>query len=536
MEIAGYCDLVEVGRGAFATVFRARQEALGRDVALKVLTGRSLDADARRRFDRECKAVAALGWHPHVLPVYEAGQSADGHPFLAMELISQGSLADRLRRDGPIGEQDALTLVLQVADALAAAHAAGVVHRDIKPGNVLIGRFGEAKLADFGIAMVGESTSMSGESLSGTLGFMAPELLDGQPATPSTDIYALAASLHLMTTGQAAFSLSRDETPMSLLNRIVREPVPDPMLLGVSSGVANLISRAMAKDRAARFPSAEAFMDAAERAMVRSGWELPPTYTPRSETEESMSTQTATDTPLAGPVEPGAIPVDPTPAPDPPTGAPPSSTGGPPFATRRPILPTPSLHPPEPSFRSYIRRELPSGSPPSPPTSIDRRPGTTASGPTTEVSRSVEPPGATSDGTSPPVLRATIGRPRPVESAPPTSSTAANTAPLGHTPPPPPPVGVAALAKPAPPFTAPMRVPTATVRRPDPPEKSSTATTPRTSGADPLPGSATTIPDEPAVHASRTDTPETRTWLWVVAALIVAGAILLIISAANSSP
>src|SRR5688572_168102 len=117
-DIDGYTDLIEVGRGGFAVVHRARQERLNRQVAIKVLTATDLDDRALARFDRECRAVGELSWHPHVVAVYDSGTTADGRPWLAMEYLERGSYGDRLKRDGPIPWQEAVVLAIQVAEAL----------------------------------------------------------------------------------------------------------------------------------------------------------------------------------------------------------------------------------------------------------------------------------------------------------------------------------------------------------------------------------------------------------------------------------
>ena len=307
MEVAGYQDLRQIGRGAFATVFRARQITLDREVALKVMDLDVDDPDARHRFDRECKAVARLGWHPHVLPVYDAGD-AGRRPYLSMELVTGGSLAERLRADGTFAEEEALELAVQIADALEAAHQEGVIHRDVKPGNVLVDRFGNAKLSDFGVALVGNATGSTIETLSGTLGFLAPELLDGEVATPSSDVYALGATLHLMLTGTSAFRARTGESPLGLLHRISREAPPDLTAHGMSDRLATLVAKMLAKTPAERFARAADFIDAAERVMVANGRPLIATYTPRPSSAASLASKpgsnTATPPPSPGPETP----------------------------------------------------------------------------------------------------------------------------------------------------------------------------------------------------------------------------------------
>lgn len=360
VEVEGYTDLVEIGRGAFATVYRACQVSLDREIALKVLAVTTVDDDARRRFDRECKAIGNLGWHPRVLPVYDAGITASGNPYLAMELLSGGSLAQALHRDGPMVEREALTFAIEIADALEAAHQAGVVHRDVKPGNVLIDRFGEPKLSDFGVAVIGGSATSTGDGLSGTLGFLAPELLDGGAATPSSDVYALGATLHLMVTGTAAFKSKTGESPMALLARIQHEPVSDPGALGVSDAVARLVVRALAKQAADRPPTAQAFIREAERVLVAHGWDLVATYAPRDDQP---------DGPEQSPTR--SEPVPPAP-PETPSGKSPGRAAD----LARDSLPPVSIQPPPVTHRSVVKKETPPG-----PTTPAEATATTSTGP-----------------------------------------------------------------------------------------------------------------------------------------------------------
>ena len=136
IEVEGYADLVELGRGGYAIVYRARQLAVGRTVALKVLSRIDLDDRAFERFDAECRSMGALSWHPNIVTVYDAGRTPGGVPYLAMELLDAGSVAERLHRRGPLPWDEVANLGVQVADALAAAHDVGVLHRDVKPENI----------------------------------------------------------------------------------------------------------------------------------------------------------------------------------------------------------------------------------------------------------------------------------------------------------------------------------------------------------------------------------------------------------------
>ncbi|MBL8775994.1 MAG: protein kinase [Acidimicrobiales bacterium] len=256
--VEGYEDLRQIGRGGFATVYRARQRAFDRVVALKVLDLPDPGPDARERFERECRAIGALSWHPNIVVVHDSGVTADGRLYLAMEFLEAGSLADRVRASGLMPWEEVARAGIEVSGALDTAHEAGTLHRDLKPDNVLVGVFGEAKLGDFGIAAVeGGPATATGESALTVL-YAAPEVLRGARATVASDVYSLASTLHTLLAGRAAFARATDESVAATVLRAVSEPAPDLRALGVPDDLAAVIETAMAKDPAARPPSAAA--------------------------------------------------------------------------------------------------------------------------------------------------------------------------------------------------------------------------------------------------------------------------------------
>lgn len=184
----------ELGRGGFAPVYRARDRRLDRPVAIKLMRP-GADPDARRRFLREARALAALD-HPHIVPIHDVGEVGPTL-YLVMGLM-QGTLAERR----PADPRDAVRRVLEAAEGLAAAHARGILHRDVKPANLLIGADGRIRVADFGLARFTDDPHLTrtGAAL-GTPGFAAPEQYQNQPATPATDVYGLAATLHWLIYG-----------------------------------------------------------------------------------------------------------------------------------------------------------------------------------------------------------------------------------------------------------------------------------------------------------------------------------------------
>jgi serine/threonine-protein kinase PknK len=244
---------VEIGRGGFGVVYRAYQPEFDRFVAIKVLSGLR-DERARRRFDRERRSIGKLSGHPNIVTVHASGFTGDGSPYLVMEYLSGGSLAERLQH-GPVPWPEAFEIGTKLASALQAAHDAGVLHRDIKAENVLVSDRGEPKLADFGIAVLQGGT----ETTSGfTPVHAAPEVLAGQAASPAADVYSLGSMLYALVAGHAAFWRDSDESVYPLMARIANEAVPDLRPVGVPDPVCVLLEQAMAKDPAQRLgPAAE---------------------------------------------------------------------------------------------------------------------------------------------------------------------------------------------------------------------------------------------------------------------------------------
>lgn len=214
-----------LGSGGMAEVFRSRDQVLDRDVAVK-LARDTVGSRDRERFKGEARVLARLS-HPAIVTVLDAGISAD-RPFLVLELIEGRTLADVLQ-EGPLDLDGARTLGVELAEALAYAHAAGVVHRDVKPGNVLLGEAGLVKLADFGIArLLGDTVrhTETGAAV-GTAAYLAPEQVQGNEVTAGTDVYSLGLVLLEGLTGQRAFPGSPTE---SALARLHREPEVPPSL------------------------------------------------------------------------------------------------------------------------------------------------------------------------------------------------------------------------------------------------------------------------------------------------------------------
>nr|WP_232070684.1 protein kinase [Mycobacterium lacus] len=249
----GFVDPVEIGRGGFGVVYRCAQVGLGRLVAIKVLT--ALSDEDRARFAREQQAMARLTGHPHIVAVLQVGQTASGCPFLVMPLCGQGSWRERIAETGALGVDEVLGVGAKIAGALAAAHRVGVVHRDVKPANILLTEYGEPALTDFGIAHISGGFQTATGVYTGTPAFTAPEVIAGVSPGPGADVYGLGATLFAALTGHAAFERRRGEQVVAQFVRITSEPVPDLREHDIPAELAAIIEAAMAREPADR-PSA----------------------------------------------------------------------------------------------------------------------------------------------------------------------------------------------------------------------------------------------------------------------------------------
>jgi Protein kinase domain len=251
-----------LGAGGFATVYRCWQLAVGREVAVKVDNRVLLTERDRRRFLREVTAAGRLSGHPHVIDVYDAGTLADGRPYLVMELCPAGSLHDALRRHGPMPAARVRDIGIRLADALAAAHASGVLHRDIKPANILVNRFGMVGLSDFGLASIisarGEQTA-SREAL--TPAYSSPETFRGEEPTVLADVYSLAATLYALLAGRPPrFAADGSQPGLATLMSLHGRPVED--VPGTPPELMALLRTGLSPDPAARPQSAAELRDA----------------------------------------------------------------------------------------------------------------------------------------------------------------------------------------------------------------------------------------------------------------------------------
>jgi serine/threonine-protein kinase len=238
-------------------VFRATDEQLGRPVAIKLLLSSGHDARAAERFHREARAAARLS-DPHVVSVYDFGHHGDGF-FLVMELVEGRTVAEELAQHGPLSKDRAIDIIEQAAAGLAAAHREDVVHRDVKPGNLLLAADGTVKVADFGIAQVpgdGTSTLTAVGQIIGTTHYLAPERAKGGQAGKASDVYALGCVLYQLVTGQPPF---KAEHPTAILYQHVDiAPAPPSLVRPELSGpFETVLLQMLAKDAADRPSAAE---------------------------------------------------------------------------------------------------------------------------------------------------------------------------------------------------------------------------------------------------------------------------------------
>jgi hypothetical protein len=319
-RVAGYRLEGQIGRGGMAVVFRARDERLGRLVALKILApGLAANEAFRQRFIRESRAAAAVD-DPHIIPVFEAGE-ADGVLFIAMRYVSGGDVRTLLDGVGPLPAGRAAAIISPVASALDAAHAAGLVHRDVKPANMLVdtrpGRPDHVYLSDFGLSKDAASPKgLTGTgTFLGTLEYIAPEQLEGKPVDGRADEYALACAAFELLTGAPPFRRD-DATAMMHAQLSVPPPLLTSRRLDLPPAADQVFLRALAKAPADRYPSCREFADALRSALGLQPYDSGPGISPAvshplTEVAGPAAADTAHEGVVAGAASAGAGPAGP---------------------------------------------------------------------------------------------------------------------------------------------------------------------------------------------------------------------------------
>jgi serine/threonine-protein kinase len=278
-----------LGAGGMAEVWCAQDEVLGRRVALKLMGGHfAEDPEYRERFRREAQAAAGMQ-HPNIVGIYDRSEW-DGTPYIAMELVDGKTLKELVTERGPLPPEIAVGLTEQILRALGYAHRRGIVHRDVKPQNVIIDRDGQAKVADFGIARAGNTSEMTQTgAIVGTMQYLSPEQAEGHPVDRRADLYSVGIVLYELLTGRVPFD---GEAPIAIAIKQINElPVPPGQLRpGIPPALEAVVLRALEKDPAQRYQSAEEFiaaLEAARRAPTRQIVMEPTPGEPWDELEES---------------------------------------------------------------------------------------------------------------------------------------------------------------------------------------------------------------------------------------------------------
>ncbi|MFC7449715.1 protein kinase domain-containing protein [Rhodococcus daqingensis] len=269
LAAAGFTDATEIGRGGFGVVYRCTEATLDRTVAVKVLTA-DLDEENLTRFVREQRAMGRLTGHPNIVNVLRVGTTESGLPYLVMPYHAQRSLDVRIRDQGPLSLEQTLQLGVKLAGAVESAHRLGILHRDVKPANVILTDYGESALSDFGIAHLPDGFETAIGTFTATPAFTAPEVLGGGPPSAAADVYALGATVFCALTGHAPFERRSGEQVVAQFVRITSQPVPDLREHDVPDDVAAAIERAMSADPDAR-PTAAQLGDELREIQFRHG-------------------------------------------------------------------------------------------------------------------------------------------------------------------------------------------------------------------------------------------------------------------------
>ncbi|MDW7738739.1 MAG: Stk1 family PASTA domain-containing Ser/Thr kinase [Bacillota bacterium] len=273
--LAGRYELIEkIAEGGMARVYRGRDQLLKRTVAVKILKDQMTgDAAFIRRFEREAQSAAALS-HPHIVNIYDVGVE-EGTYYMVMEFVDGINLKEYIREKGRLSISEALQITHQIAEALEQAHAAGVVHRDIKPQNILFSNEGKVKVTDFGIAIAGDGVTVTvGDEIIGSVQYISPEQARGELAGKQSDLYSLGIVLYEMLTGKVPFS---GESPVAVAMKHIQEHIVPPRRLvnDIPETVEQIILKAVAKDSAERYTSAAELLEdleyAAQKGSSKSG-------------------------------------------------------------------------------------------------------------------------------------------------------------------------------------------------------------------------------------------------------------------------
>ncbi len=258
-EIDGYELIETLGTGGFASVYLATRNEDDQRVAIKVLHAHATNDSDLRRFERERNTMRAFDGHPNIVRVFDSGETPDGAQYTVLELIDGGSVREMLTAQGALQWHEVIRIAVQICSALDVAHRSGVLHRDVKPGNVLIDD-DVVKLSDFGIArLVGQSQVTAAQSIVGTLAYTPPEVFHNNPFDGRGDIYQLGVTMYEMLLGRAPFTSAASENKAAIIRRIIDKPAPPLAQFDIPQPLSDFLDEVLAKDPGDRPQSAERF-------------------------------------------------------------------------------------------------------------------------------------------------------------------------------------------------------------------------------------------------------------------------------------
>src|SRR3984893_3376338 len=273
LEAEGYHDAEPVGRGGFGVVYRCNEPSLDRVVAIKVLSSDQDDLDLEH-FDREQRAMGRVSGHPNIVLVLHSGLTFTGRPYIVMPYHSRSTLDAWIKGHGPLAVREALTTGVRLAGAMETAHRAGVLHRDVKPSNVLLTSYGEPQLSDFGIARIAGSTETAANIIVGSPPYVAPELFEGRAPSVAGDVYSLAATIFTLLNGDPPFPFRQGENPIAFVRRVLAGPIPDLRAKGIPDPIWSALELGLNTDPARRPGSAEVFGEILRTAGAQVGLEI----------------------------------------------------------------------------------------------------------------------------------------------------------------------------------------------------------------------------------------------------------------------
>jgi ATP/maltotriose-dependent transcriptional regulator MalT len=273
LEAEGYHDAEPVGRGGFGVVYRCSEPSLDRVVAVKVLSADPDDVDLEH-FNLEQRAMGRVSGHPNIVPVLHSGLTFAGRPYIVMQYHRRDTLGAWIRGHGPLGVREALAIGVRLAGALETAHRAGILHRDVKPSNVLLTAYGEPQLCDFGIARIASNRETTSQSVVGSLAYIAPELFEGAAVSVLADVYSLGATVFAVLTGDPPFTVQSGEHPIAFVRRVMAGPIPDLRAKGVADPICSALELGLNIDPAGRPRSAASFGEDLRTAAKHVGFDI----------------------------------------------------------------------------------------------------------------------------------------------------------------------------------------------------------------------------------------------------------------------